>query len=260
MSGVDRARASGPVGCARSSSVTGFHRAAGPAVAATRYSWTSAGSSRTSSTTGVPASGLSAVTACSYSAGREVSTTWSCRRSERPIPARATARNGRGISSNPSSTGRIWPSASSSSASVTRARSVGSARPTRKGYASASRCAIHASSRCLVGSHAATGSSTGTGSLGLRRSSRSRTSRNASMLLPAPPSPSTTSRRGEPGAVNTSAMSRNRPDIGSGLLSVGTPRTAAQLTITASERAVVAHRTGSGHGSSTPRAASSERH
>jgi hypothetical protein len=81
-----------------------------------------------------------------------------------------------------------------------------------------------------------------------------------SMVLPAPGSPRTTSRRGESGRQNTSAISRYSPDNSIGSSAPGEARTADRSTITARARSLVRQRTGSGHGASAPRVASTIRH
>jgi hypothetical protein len=68
---------------------------------------------------------------------------------------------------------------------------AGTASP---GWSMISRSAIQACRPCLSGFQAARGNSTGTGPPGSRRARRSSSSRTSSMVLPAPGSPSTTSR------------------------------------------------------------------
>jgi hypothetical protein len=151
-----------------------------------------------------PPFGLMASRYCSL---RQVTTRRSPGLSASLIRSIAETRTCSGISSSPSRTGRISPDLSSASA---RVRSVmpsggGLARP---GWSI--RSWAHSQSRrvCSVGFQEAMEARIGTGSPSLRSLSRPCTSRTISIVLPAPGSPSTTSR---PVGTRSSTSTRSSP-------------------------------------------------
>ena len=154
----------------------------------------------------MPSCGL---TVSRYSLLRQVTTNRSPGRSAALISLIAAPRASSGISSSPSRIGKISPEASSAAARVGSSQPSGG-EAARAGWSTMSWVPSQSRRSLLapIGIQEAIEARIGTGPPGTRRASRSRISRIISTVLPAPGSPSTTSRPvGTRASTSTSSAS-----------------------------------------------------